>query len=53
MHIEINAGGLGSGIAIAEYQLNMSSFLSDAESVISCFKAVQNKVYDLNGGIGA
>lgn len=38
MHIEINAGGLGGGIAITEYQSNMSSFTSDAESVISSFK---------------
>ena len=38
MHIEINAGGLGAGIAVAEYQLNMSGFISDAEDVISCFE---------------
>lgn len=27
MHIEINAGGLGGGIAIAEYQSNTSNYL--------------------------
>jgi len=53
MHIEINAGGLGAGIAVAEYQLNMSGFISDAESVISSFKAVSSKVHDLNGGVGS
>lgn len=52
MHIEINAGGLGGGIAIAEYQSNMSSFISDAESVISSFKAVSSSTYALNGGVG-
>ena len=53
MHIEINAGGLGAGIAVAEYQLNMAGFISDAESVISSFKAVTNKVLDLPGGAGS
>lgn len=52
MHIEINAGGLGGGIAIAEYQLDMSSFISDAESMISSFKAVNSSTYALNGGVG-
>lgn len=53
MRIEINAGGLGAGAAVAEYQWNMSGFISDAESVISSFKAVNSKVNDLNGGVGA
>lgn len=52
MHIEINAGGLGGDIAIAEYQSNMSSFISDAESMISSFKAVSSLTYALNGGVG-
>lgn len=51
MHIEINAGGLGGSIAIAEYQSNMSSFISDAESMISSFKAISSSAYALNGGI--
>ena len=51
MHIEINAGGLG-GIAIAEYQSNMSNLISDAEKVISSFKAVSNSTYELSGGAG-
>ena len=53
MHIEINAGGLGAGSAVAEYQWNMADFISDAESVISSFKAVNSKAYDLNGGVGS
>lgn len=53
MHIEINAGGLGAGIAVAEYQLNMSGFISDAEDVIASFKAVTARVCDLSGGIGS
>lgn len=53
MHIEINAGGLGAGIAVAEYQLNMSRFISDAESVISSFKAVSSRIHDLTGGVGS
>lgn len=52
MHIEINAGGLGAGIAVAEYQLNMAGFISDAEDVISSFKAVTARTYDLSGGVG-
>lgn len=52
MHIEINAGGLDAGIAVAEYQLNMAGFISDAEDVISSFKAVTARTYDLSGGIG-
>ena len=53
MHIEINSGGLGGAIAVSEYRSNMSSFLSNAENVISSFKAVRNATYDLNGGVGA
>lgn len=52
MRIEINAGGLAGGIAVAEYQLNMSSFISSAESVISSFKTVKNETYGLSGGAG-
>jgi len=52
MHIEINAGGLG-GLAIAEYQLNMSNLISDAEKVISSFKSVVNSTHELSGGVGS
>lgn len=53
MHIEINAGGLSAGIAVAEYQLNMSGFISDTEDVIASFKAVTARTYDLSGGVGS
>ena len=53
MHLEINAGGLSGGIAIAEYQLNMSNFLADAEAVISSFQTVSNATYSLCGGAGS
>ena len=52
MRIEINAGGLGAGLAVAEYQWNMSGFISDAEAVISSFKTVASEVCDLSGGVG-
>lgn len=52
MHIEINAGGLGTGLAVGEFQLNMAGFISDAESMISCFKTVQNDALSLSGGVG-
>lgn len=53
MHIEINAGGLGGGIAVAEYQWNMAGFISDEESVLSSFQAVRSKVGELIGGVGS
>lgn len=53
MHIEINAGGLGAGMAVAEYQVNMVDFISDVDSVISSFKAVTGAAYDLSGGVGS
>jgi hypothetical protein len=36
MHIEISAGGLGRGITIAKYQLNVSDLLMSTESMNSC-----------------
>ena len=52
MRIEINAGGLGGGLAIAEYQSNMSGFITSTESMISSFKAVKSETYNLSGGVG-
>ena len=51
MHIAINAGGLGTGFAVADFQVNMSGFISDADSVISSFKTVSRKISELSGGI--
>lgn len=53
MRIEIDAGGLGAGIAVAEYQVNMVDFLANCEAVINSFKAVNNRVYELSGGVGS
>lgn len=52
MRIEINAGGVDSLFGIGKFQADMSDFITDTESVISGFKAVRKKVYDLNGGVG-
>lgn len=53
MRIEINSGGLGGALAISEYQSNLSDFLSNADNVISSFKAVRNATYNLSGGVGS
>ncbi len=53
MRIEINAGGLAAGVAVAEYQDNIDSFISDVDNIISGFKAVTQKVCDLAGGVGS
>lgn len=52
MRIEISAGGVAGGIAVAEFQANISGFLFDTESMISSFKAVKKETYELNGGVG-
>ena len=51
MRIEINAGGLGRA-SVAQYELNMVGYVSDAESMISSFKAVSAATCNLNGGVG-
>ncbi len=53
MRIEISAGGLAAGVAVAEYQDNIASFISDVDNIISGFKAVTQKVCDLAGGVGS
>lgn len=52
MRIEISAGGLSGAISVAEYESNMSSFIKDADSIISAFQTVSNSIASLNGGIG-
>lgn len=52
MRIEISAGGLSAGIAVAKYQADMASFDSDTEGIISSFKTVYQKACNLSGGIG-
>lgn len=53
MRIEINAGGLGGIAAISDFQSDFSSYIADAESMISSFKVVRNETYNLNGGVGS
>ena len=52
MHIEINAGGLSGGIAVASFQNGMKKYVSKTDGMISSFKAVRTKTYNLNGGVG-
>ena len=52
MHIEISAGGLRGGVAVASFQSGMKSYISGTDSMISSFKAVASKTYNLNGGVG-
>ena len=52
MRIEMNAGGLQGAIAIGEFQLNFTSFISKADDVISSFKAVRSATSNLSGGVG-
>ena len=48
--IEISSGGLG--IPVMDFQSELASYISDAESIISSFKTVRNSTYSLNGGVG-
>ena len=52
MHIEINAGGLSGGIAVSSFQSGMKKYISGTDGMISSFKAVRTKTYNLNGGVG-
>lgn len=52
MRIEISAGGLSGAISVAEYELNMSSFINETDSIISSFQTVTTAIASLNGGIG-
>lgn len=52
MRIEISAGGFG-GVSVGDLQGNLSSFIADAEGVISSFKTIESSTYNLNGGTGS
>ena len=52
MRIEISAGGIG-GISVVDFQSDMQAYISNAESVISSFKAIQSSTCNLNGGVGS
>lgn len=50
MRIEISAGGIGG--SVLEFHSDMNTFLSDADSIISGFKAVKSSTCNLSGGVG-
>jgi len=52
MRIELNAGGLGGLVAIAEFGFSVEALDDDIDAMISSFQAVKNAVYNLEGGIG-
>lgn len=52
MRIEISAGGIGYGTSVMEFSSVFDGFLSNTDSVISCFKTIKNETYSLSGGAG-
>ena len=42
MRIEISAGGIGYGTSVMEFSSVFDGFLSNMDSVISCFKRMKN-----------
>ncbi len=52
MRIEISSSGL-SGAAVCELQSNLTSYIGDAESVLSGFKIIKEGTIGLNGGVGS
>lgn len=50
MRIEISTGFLDN--SVSGFQDNFSSYLNDAENVISSFKTIQSQTSNLNGGMG-
>lgn len=53
MRIEISSGSIGSGASVMEFQSGFENFLSSADSVISCFKAIKNETCNLSGGVSS
>lgn len=52
MRIELNSGGLLSGIAVQDFQSDFDSLIDRSRRMISSFQAVKNFTYNMNGGIG-
>lgn len=52
MRIELNAGGLGGLVSIADFQLNMKSAYNSVKDVIEAFQSVGKSVCNLSGGVG-
>lgn len=53
MRIEINSGGMGSGLAVMEYKSSIGGVISSVDSIISSFKAVRTSTINLPGGTGS
>ena len=52
MRIEISAGGIGYGTSVMEFSSVFDGFITNTDSVISCFKTIKNETYSLSGGTG-
>ena len=51
MRIEICGGTINSSLTTLDFQNSLSTTISDAESLISCFKDIKNNTYNLSGGV--
>lgn len=52
MRIELNAGGLSTGVALSDYHSNIGSVINHSKRMVSTFKAVTSLTYNMNGGVG-
>lgn len=52
MRVELNSGGLLSGIAVQDFQSDFDSLIDRSRRMISSFQAVKNFTYNMNGGVG-
>lgn len=51
MRIEISSGGIG--VSVMDFQSGLESYLSGADSVISCFKTIKHETCSLSGGVSS
>ena len=52
MRIELNSGGLSSGVAIADFRSDFDSLLGKARKTVSSFQTIRSFTYNMNGGVG-
>lgn len=52
MRIELNLGGLSTGMVLSDYHSNIGSFIKCSKRMVSTFQAVTNFTYNMNGGVG-
>lgn len=52
MRIELNAGGLSSGVAIADFHSDFDLLLRKARKTVSSFQTIKSFTYNMNGGVG-